>query len=392
MCANSDFRLELSYLSRNRTMNPLLSHELVLEPLVSRFGFTSVGAFYVTLILVPGVLFLWSWYDKTLAINRLHDNPHGFGFLSAIDLWMIVLPFLNYAVLSCYDHYHLEVQALLAIGIISPNHDNPLLLFVSWRGYVTTIAAYVVSFGLAIIAVTWDAHRRGPRYNSWLSRNGQARPVSYYFHFSVFGIQLGILFNWIFRHLWLWQSINRGFEISRFKVFHTDHLFGLAPLASLTSYAFFVVLLLAILVVTWLVGARITRIQEPLFTHPGHSVAVGALFLLGPVLILLPLGHAHILMEQFKINALIESSIASGTLSDKVESATVSDDAKQSEYIKRLNNLKQLEKFIEETSTWPLPPNVIPAGITYLGTLASPLVVEFIVTLIKKRRVTEVDN
>lgn len=100
-------------------MNPLFSNDPVLYLLMERFHPNPISLLYFTFLAFPVVLLIWSALDRTLFLKPSTEDLDTHGFISPINSYFIVLPFINYAIFSYYEGYDMAIQALFNSGILA---------------------------------------------------------------------------------------------------------------------------------------------------------------------------------------------------------------------------------------------------------------------------------
>lgn len=307
-------------------------------------------------------------------------NPEGHGFWSSINLYLIVVPILNFAIFEYYDVYNRTIRELCADHILQDSADYIFGILATRSAKAATLVSFSVSFTLALVSLLWNKYFQKPRLTNWLCRLGAPRPIAFYFHVQFFFIELAIIFNWVLRNILIWWRLNGSLRHSNMQPFNPDHMFGLGAVSVLAQWSFLVISVISLLVVLWILGARITFKKRSLYSNPAYISAALAIVLIGPAAVILPLRSAHVVMNQERTKQLSKLSDAvqeiSKNILQEVNSGS-SSETKLSALMKRLEAGNRLYDFIKNSSTWPISASTLgsfPLG--FLTPILVPLIVE----------------
>jgi len=206
------------------------------------------------------------------------------------------------------------------------------------------------------VAYAYRWRLKPTRITNWLSKRGRPRPVSAYFHFAFFGIELAIVFNWTLHHGLIWWALNTALQQAALQPFHPDGMLGLVSVTALVWWTFITITLIALLVAVWLLGSALTMKSEPFFSHPGHWASLAAVTMLAPLIVLGPLATAHDVMERAKVETL-------ASLAKRIESETqrvldlagATTDARTLEASNTaLEAQRKVYAGVNDSATWPI--------------------------------------
>jgi hypothetical protein len=361
-------------------LNPMLQNDPVLEFLVRKLHLEPITVALLSFLLIPGALILWCWRSGTLRIPSSMANSEGHGLFSAINLYILLVPPLNYVIFRYYDVYTTGITALCDRGVLPVTPSEIFSALAGWQAKLATAVSLLISLICSVIAICWVRWIRRVKNTNWLCSQGKPRLISWYFYGLFFLVELGIIFNWILRHILIWRRLNTVLQRARTDPYSMDRMFGLGPLSDLSMWAFWVVSLATLLVALWLLGTRITLRKGRLYKNPGHLMATIAVLVLAPAAVILPLGNAHQLMRGTQERALncISKSVSARY---KAIEGQIEAGPSGTQVLKELNEQvdsgNRLYALINSNSTWPLTGFTLGSfSLGFLSPLLLPLTVE----------------
>lgn len=358
----------------------MLQNDPLLVFLVQRLHLTPFEIALASLIVLPGVLLFWCWGSGTMRVRSTMANPEGHGFWSSINLYLIVVPILNFAIFEYYDVYNRTIRELCADHILQDSADYIFGILATRSAKAATVVSFSISFALALNSLLWNKYFHKPRITNWLCRLGTPRPIAFYFQIQFFFVELAIIFNWVLRNILLWWRLNASLRHANIQPFSPDRMFGLGAVSVLAQWSFLVISLISLLVVLWILGARITLKKRSLYSNPAYLSAALAIVMFGPAAVILPLRSAHVVMYQARTEQLSKLSDRiqeiSKNILQQVNSGS-SNESQLSALMKRLEAGNRLYDFVKNSSTWPISASILSSfPIGFLSPVLVPLIVE----------------
>jgi hypothetical protein len=358
----------------------MLQNDPLLVFLVQRLHLTPFAIGIITLILLPCVLFVWCWRSGTMRLPASMANPEGHGFLSPINSYLLMIPFLNFAIFQYYDIYASTIRDLCQRDVLRDHAEEIFSILGGPAATWATGVSFAVSFFLALASILWNKYWQRPKLTNWLCRTGIPRPVAFYFHFQFFFIELAIIFNWVLRNILIWWRLNESIGHSNAQPFNPDHMFGLAAISVLAQWSFFVIALISLFVLLWIIGARITFKRRSLYSNPAYISAAVAIFLIGPTAVIFPLRSSHQVMLHTQAKQLTVLSSRIEQISDEIQRQVSSPDATESQIAnltKKLEAENHLYDMVESSSTWPISSSTLGSfPFAFLSPVLVPILVE----------------
>jgi len=359
-------------------MSPLFRNDPLLIAISTRWALSPLTVFYWSLLLFPLLLLAWAAASSCLRIRPSRENPDGHGLLSPINAYVLLVPLLNYAIFDYYDAYTSAIKGLFASGVLAGTFEEFGAVFASPVVIGVTLFGYAIGLLLAILFTVWHWKWRKRPLTNWLFRVGKPRPIAWYFNVIFFGLELAIVFNWVFRHIIIWWRLDSYIVHARTVPLHPDEMFGLGRMSDLVGHSLVVITITTLLATVWLVGSKITIGREVLLRNPGHLATLVSLVLLGPVIVILPLTVAHTRMEIAKHDAQQIEGDRVVEAANVLQAAILGRSGSTEGLIKAYEAQQKLYAAVDRASTWPL--TVSATGtlpIAFLSPLLVPLLVEF---------------
>jgi hypothetical protein len=332
-----------------------------LESLLLSHGLSPLSVAALTLLFLPLALLAWCWCNGTLRIAPTPDNPTGHGLFSPINLYLVILPVLNYSIFEYYITVQAQLGRLQQRGILPATVTGPF--------------AKMDAIGLSIMLVAWTTavclafaslQRQRRTMRTWLCDDGRPRPVAYYFHVVFFVFQLAILFSWFLHHIVTWIGLHFMLQDAQLDPFAPDQMLGLSPLSPMIWWAFVTMSLIAFMVMLWLAGGRFTLASERFTNNPGHPATAIATSICATLIVVVPLLTAHAVMKRKRIAPLDRLAAEITRLSGELEQSIRGGSKDVEERRTLLDAVQKLYADADRSTTWPISPGtltVFPVGL-----------------------------
>lgn len=331
----------------------LQNDPLALLSWLSGLHYIAVGC--LTALVVPGVLGFWSGRNKTLRLAG--HNPPDHGFLSAINVYLLILPFLNYAIFHYYRVYDERIR------YFSNNHvlhlDLPRVVAAApppmWFSWLLLSLCFV----LGIVALLWNSHirrlftgRHSVQVTTWLRDKQSPRPIAWYLYLVIYPLQLYLVLSWASRNYCFWTALA---QLATPAPYDPDQMYGWKPAADLANYAFLVVTLVGLLVAVWVAGARRSLGKDRWLDNPGHIAAAIGVIVLGPIAVVAPLHSAHDRIRQAREIELGRLAPQIESLSSKIYTAAAKGKHDELKTLSEARDAVQsLYDGLQSAATWPV--------------------------------------
>ena len=320
-------------------------------------------------LLLPFALLIWSQRIGTLRVPKSDHDPKGHGFLSPINLYMLVVPLLDYEIASYFRIFDEKLMDGTSQGFI-PNASSQFARQLSrWDLSWWLIGIPLGSICLVLLITEWPRIKK-IQCTNWHYTGGKPRAISYYFHAMLFGVQGTAFGIWLVCHILGWSLLPQFLNTDGNR-FNPDKMFGLSTLSNIVWHSYGVVLCATLLVVVWLGGVRLTNPSDSILQNPGRIAAIVFFLLVGPAVVLAPLVGTHLKMARTKAATLssLGAQINQFAINIQSQVSVIAGNAEQDS--KRLNEADDLYKRAEDSSTWPLS---LPLFGSFAGLISPALV------------------
>lgn len=383
----------------------LIKNDLIVFFLFSKLHTTPIAIFYISLCLQVIIPILITSKQKTFTnrdiieqVKKLYPKygdklqnkcikNGGYGLLNKDNIYLLFLPFLNYAIFDYYQNAGRNIYHFLFIQ--TQDHMTAKNLFLdAFSSFNTPFAAIIPFLGLAIgavvsivflckykemeILITNPSEKQGR--HDWLFNNGKPRTMSYIFTFTTHFLQIAIIFGCIVRHILLSLRVipkvmsQMSFDPNRLMYF-PDKMFGFYPWEDLTSAVALIATFLGFVIFSWIVGTSMKHSDwhEP-YTKIGPLMAIIGYIVLIPLALLSILQPCHKKQLELRTESLsqlsrniIQNSASNSEFDGSTTNAIVNIDLIASD--------ERLFNFAKGNRAWPLQ---LPKMLTLMGQLITP--------------------
>jgi hypothetical protein len=380
----------------------LIKNDLIVFFLFSKLHTTPIAIFYISLCLQVIIPILITSKQKSFTNkdvfeqikkkhpklnDKLHSNKDikngGYGLLNKDNIYLLFLPFLNYAIFDYYQNAGRNIYHFLYIQTQDRTVAEKLFLD-AFSSFNTPLASIIPYVGLTIGVVvsilflrnykemSIEGHSKNEGRHDWLFKNGKPRTIAYFFTFTTHFLQVAIIFGCIVRHILLSLRVipyvmsKMDFDPNRLMYF-PDKMFGFYPWEDLTSAVALIATFLGFVIFSWIVGTSMKHSDwhEP-YTKIGPLMAMIGYIVLIPLALLSILQPCHKKQLELQTESLSQLShiiIQKPVFSNESQNSAVDAIAN----IELIASEERLFSIAKENRTWPLQlPKVLSLGIQLL--------------------------